>query len=716
MKFVSRDASIVFCLRKPLMLAGTLSLLLLPAADTQKPEELAEHLHVTWVANYELHSADLNSNSELKDNITVELNETARGTAPAGTPPAHISTTLTDCHYTVSGGGSIETSTKDGGRTKGSWTWGLVGTPTCNPSIMVLDDGAFSFAPFGIDDSLIGASGEVKISEKGMPPQTIPAAGVASGSGLVALGIVNTMVTTKAFYDQLSGTFDPKANAFTKAGKTSVPYDGPFSEGRTRGSVTAEYSVSFNQEPQELEAILIPEKGYEGWMPEGSRTGGEDSTGSLFGVTVKLRDKYDPKKAVSQKATFTFQLEGISSEPGVNLNFPPEDQVKGTPDLAFEQKYNPDLNVTASWQSQAGNAGDKATSREKGSESQAFVSTFDYGAFGTLRVYADLEDGRHLTAHLQDQPGVEDLELPKDDNNNHIADAWEKKYKLTGTVADADDDASPTGDGSAGDGLSLYEEYRGFMVLIDGDTKAQRTDPTRKTLFVDDQVGGVAGVELFAAASRLEVYEIEDDGMNQGHVVNFNSKTAHGVNQHGLWMTGWESEEWGGQAAIGPPKNVTKVQIAEVTPAVIAHELGHAAGMPHHGHGDYSCGGKAKCRDQIGSRSANGKVAVQGGQSSGGESCLMRYPYGDRDLIERKEGGQPSYVPYYRKGEKWAGPQNRFCRSDKGTGVNAAGYAPDGPKAGPATKDCGNSLGYIRISDRYDTRASELAAKGCLER
>jgi hypothetical protein len=56
------------------------------------------------------------------------------------------------------------------------------------------------------------------------------------------------------------------------------------------------------------------------------------------------------------------------------------------------------------------------------------------------------------------------LAIPRDGNNNHIADAWEESYALASIEQDADDDDYPVGDSHKGDSIALYDEYRGFHI------------------------------------------------------------------------------------------------------------------------------------------------------------------------------------------------------------------------------------------------------------
>jgi hypothetical protein len=115
------------------------------------------------------------------------------------------------------------------------------------------------------------------------------------------------------------------------------------------------------------------------------------------------------------------------------------------------------------------------------------LSCFDYGAYGKIRaeirsvsgVARGVTDRPIITGHLTGSPAVFTINVPRDDDGNNIADAW--AYNSGG--ADDDADATPNGDGTAGDRLSRYEEYRGFFVS----GSHVRTNPNVKDVFICDK-------------------------------------------------------------------------------------------------------------------------------------------------------------------------------------------------------------------------------------
>jgi hypothetical protein len=463
-----------------------------------------------------------------------------------------------------------------------------------------------------------------------------------------------------------------------------------------------------------VEAVMWAD-GYDGWEPTANLSGPgglENESGEeQITVHVKLQVKDKPDAPVNQRATFRFELVKVSSEPGIALNWPPKDNVKGTPDLAIEQKGNVRLRLTGqTWQTQDGPAADKAETKEKNTEAQAVISSFDFGAWGTLEVSADTEDGQHLVAHLKGDRFVEALNLPKDSDGNHIADVWKMENGVIGAQPDTDALATmPTGNGFPGDGISLYERYRGFLYWDYAQQKPihVRLDPQQKALFVypQDAAGMQAGIEFFAQASGLDVYTITQYQMDDTRVINFNKKTANAVDQHALRLV-WAilDEKLSGQSPIGPPWGVDNVQIkwTSVTPDVIAHELGHAVGMPHHGSGNYWRPDPIDATKDV-------YVAVQHGQNSGVQEGIMRYRWAD--YLKHQVGGKWQLDDY----GGYDGPRTMFAEQDKGTGVNAPDQPwPKLPKAGDATPECGNSMRYLVVSDRYNVDLSALfKKKGC---
>jgi hypothetical protein len=104
------------------------------------------------------------------------------------------------------------------------------------------------------------------------------------------------------------------------------------------------------------------------------------------------------------------------------------------------------------------------------------------------------------------------LDVPKDVNpQNHIADVWESQYG--GNLNETDDnDALPQGLNN-GDGLTAFEEYRGFMV----DKKHERTNPNLKDLFINSDIGyGVTG------KTGLTLHLIRKNETDDEKYINFN--------------------------------------------------------------------------------------------------------------------------------------------------------------------------------------------------
>jgi hypothetical protein len=252
---------------------------------------------------------------------------------------------------------------------------------------------------------------------------------------------------------------------------------------------------------------------------------------------------------VADKATsMWFLLKDVSSEPGICINYPQKPKFIQESDLKFRQDHNvgPQVSVggvpMAKWRTDTSAAleYEDMPGRAKITQGKAYVSAFDWGAFGILEVHAYLESGRKVYGALRSEPGRTRIRIPKSQDGSRIADGWKEKTNATG-ADDADDDAEPEGDARyKGDGLTLYEEYRGWHE--DGVRQADEFDgggdPNRKELFLHDASGmdNKLSLHVFGEATRLRlIWKLRESELSAGQVINFNHREApHKVDQHAV--------------------------------------------------------------------------------------------------------------------------------------------------------------------------------------
>jgi hypothetical protein len=344
---------------------------------------------------------------------------------------------------------------------------------------------------------------------------------------------------------------------------------------------------------------------------------------------------------------------------------------------------------------------------------QAIVESDDFGSFSIVRATAPpcvpLARGAKQKLVEVPQP-LADAKVPRDDNDNQIADAYERREARQPQAAD-DDDPVPEGNGVKGDGLSAYEEYRG--VLVQGEHV--RTKWNQKDLFVFDRDS--LGLGLFPAASGFAVHLIREKEFSAARVINRIGGHANLVEQHGLKIVTQEMDGVAGHSVgIGPPKNVEVVYINKTSfvfgitrpiynetacQATLSHELGHATGAAHHSdfvldgsEGGYKMfyppGGvptSSKVADFAGwliplvelvrpgyeehtAATLCGAalprqfwVGAKGNRHSGNTSCFMRYKHQDNHTVYAGPGGWECI------GDE--PPRVLFCESPTGTGYNA---------------------------------------------
>lgn len=439
---------------------------------------------------------------------------------------------------------------------------------------------------------------------------------------------------------------------------------------------------------------------YDKWLPEAGDD--EDTPGNDLTVTIVLRKKGNKKKPPVHTARFEIELANVSHEPGVCMNWPPKNKVKTppTPDLKIDPNKNPKLHDFKDTRD-----GQTAKSDEGQQEVPVTVTSYDWGAYGKLRAKAYTSDGQKLTAYWEDHPDKKELAIPKDDNDNHIADAWEPPGPLS-LSPDGDEDALPAGDGHTGDVLSAYEEYRGFHAAKD--PKAQknhiRTDPFQKDIFVDLDSNftfgyfGTSGLGLHPVdRTEYTTVSVKDPAIENPRVINFNfdpSKKYRIGNKHVILAQNGKLQD-GRLGASYEREGLLIVDKASCDSIgkdeyndQMAHELGHHCHLQHHGDPDYL---SEAVKLAIGPLPpwllptlSKHSVAVQNGEHSGDLTCVMRYHRGVS--FYELPGAQTGQVLIKRKDGTWVWG-NYYVPEEVGTQFcSGKDGNPKNSKLGPAAR------------------------------
>lgn len=471
--------------------------------------------------------------------------------------------------------------------------------------------------------------------------------------------------------------------------------------------------------------LVIDDSGdYQTWRPTALPGG----MGPMLPLKARLvdRDGSAPNDVTIDDIVWT--LEETSSEPGIALNYP-----------ASANDTELDLSL------EPGSVPAEVLDRNqvlkryalRSTEDMVLVAPSDWGGWSTLSVSAILSDGTILFGELESS-GETEIRLPRRRPDSHIAQRWLEEMGVTGVDSEDKEDG-------LGDGLTLFEEYRGFFQqpFLDGDSVAHFSGaPGRRDLFVRDEslvAGG--GCRRYAQAADVIVHcKLGADQLPTSKVINANYRDgAHAVSQHAVLIKAVENlPATGGVDSIaavtmgGPstPGGIDRIELnssllgdPEKTAHSVAHELGHATNLHHHGSGDVSVSWRVATDGGIEEISSAGTVPVSeiwsdngpdisswqqwvihaqvfglgnelridvgalGGQSSGDEHCLMNY---GRVAYAR---GTQRYVIHH---PGYPPPKFSFCVSKDGTTVNASTAMP-WSRFGPATN--GDDKPQIRIAD-----------------
>jgi hypothetical protein len=467
--------------------------------------------------------------------------------------------------------------------------------------------------------------------------------------------------------------------------------------------------------PNDVELIVKPEN-YDSWLPEPGRT--ENTVGSILNVSLKIQGRNGTTTTKKAKS-FQLKLSNTSSEPGITINYPVNSTNKSS-DLKFLSQPRSVMMDTA-------NQTMKIICTPSVQAASFKIGSYDGGGWTILNVEAMLDDNSTIQGRLLVSNGEVDIRIPKREPNSHIAEAWLKDY---GNRGDMDDnEITPNGNTNNGDGLTAYEEYRG--VVAEGEFK--RLKPTKK------EVGIVAtqtdfllfdeGITWFKNASDLtpvrfdfDKNEIAPDGR-----LNSNAKTSHDFDQHaiyiydgGLGRDGTVGITYGRrrpfipanvigviidwdyiqiayrEIATGAAPSPLQFTLSEYLAQTVAHELGHAVAIRHHGT-DNPHNISINPTDLIFYRNGTLVTSHPGGLRNVGDStgtveggnisCMLNYyPYFSWAHSVRTDGiniyTQEPLLPIGRI----------FCKSSNGTGINATrNYFGNAEK--------GNCFGQIQLKN-----------------
>ncbi len=536
----------------------------------------------------------------------------------------------------------------------------------------------------------------------------------------------------------------------------SVTATGPMSGGFVgRGNIdlsTLTYTMRILVTPTQASTatlILEPESRYREWRPIPGES--EDKAGDDLTIKWKVEEQGLPPGEKPQISKVTLRLTKVSRYPGVCMNWPATPSGQPKPDLAFPEPHRDNLDFTVKDEGLTLVIDGKAAQDGFGSIT---IECFDGAAIGDLVAEAEMKDGRILQTEVRGQAGSGKVLIPlRDDGVSDIAKSW-RYQRANGLEDKSDEEDKPEGDGQVGDGLSVWEEYRGFR---QNTVWKDNCDPKKKDLFLENRVGATAesGIHLFEKATELVIHRIKRLEHKIDRVINFNKRDdRHTVDQHCLILRVSDDPNCGTAEGIfganfpGPPKNTLWVnvvmglsedQVYSMGPRGalrsgnyqakhIAHELGHGIGIYHHGESDPWTNGKIgvpwSSRDPDGDglhsmyeqgtlitvldeasggprtwpagANFNCVLGEKNGQHSGEVDCLMRY------VTARAYRYQANSNTRIWHGQAEP-PGKSLCTSRIGTDFNAGGHSPHSRyfDTDPKRGDCKHQF---VISDKWEAK------------
>lgn len=525
------------------------------------------------------------------------------------------------------------------------------------------------------------------------------------------------------------------------------------------GSLGGTLSVSWDLRPKlDLKVLVTPED-YDSWLPRANLSD-PAKKGNHLRVRARLVTQAGQPTPVKAEK-FRFTVTQRSNVPGICMNFPPQPQANQEPDLKFE--HDEDLMPESNWAIN-GDGTQAETTEGEYSEATVTLSSFDFGAYGDMEVVG-IVGGAEFKGKLEFDESRELVQIPKRAEDSKIADTWKNDNGVAAKPDDDDEETDPPGDEHTGDGLTLYEEYRGFVVdrrhSRDG---GQRPDPRKKDLFVLAKAAGAReGARFLARVSGLNVISnLRQDELPANRVVNFNHSGdgLHAVDQHGLIV---ENGNMAGYSVALPenktpdtPLSTDSIALAQnldnfrsaisslgiivvgstgYRARTVAHELGHGCAVWHHGEpyedvkwNLISNGTNLVLREDGSLGSIDIVLKNEGGAditptlAGFANAFQLSFPMevelgvldgrhsGDVTCLMRYETAQayrarPAGFPSTRY---WVGFETSgsvLCASTNGTSFNAPGWRPHS-RYGGCAPNRGRCMHQICVNDKYNQHAN----------
>ncbi len=304
-------------------------------------------------------------------------------------------------------------------------------------------------------------------------------------------------------------------NGFTLDKSSTVNYK----NGNVSIAITYHVSVSLLQESK-YEAVLFPvdKNKYKTWIPEGPKINEKEQVekdaqgiacGNRLDFQIMVWDKKTHQPAVMPwKARFFFTE--ASKNSGWCMNYPSQKLSDKKPDLRFNST---DPNAIYEHVDET-----ELITKNTVQDKTITVISYDYGSYGKLNADVTLEDGTKLETHVIDQIESEQaISIPLDGNYNDIADQWEKNQGIFDLNYPPNEDNESIGSPNTnrGDGITLYEEYRGFVIKKDNALKRIQLNIKRQELLLclkskyKEEVD--KAVSYFSKNSNIDVIDIGDD-------------------------------------------------------------------------------------------------------------------------------------------------------------------------------------------------------------